>query len=128
VAENPRRARGAAPSVSDDAAIPPGAAAANVTSTGDHSPVSPEHESAWVVTGDPSWRSRTGHRSCSSRAAAALKYYRRAREWSVSEAARQSGVSRRMIGMLERAQRRPSPKFPGPRRARGGCLRKRVAI
>jgi len=57
-----------------------------------------------------------------------LKYYRQDREWSVSEAARQSGVSRRMIGMLKHAQRLPSPKFPGPRRARGGCLRKRVVI
>ena len=33
---------------------------------------------------------------------------RRTRGWSVSEAARRSGVSRRMIGMLEGAQRRPS--------------------
>ena len=30
------------------------------------------------------------------------------RGWSFSEAARQSGVSRRMIGLLEAAQRRPS--------------------
>ena len=37
-----------------------------------------------------------------------LKYYRQAREWSVSEAARQGGISRRMIGMLEHAQRRPN--------------------
>lgn len=37
-----------------------------------------------------------------------LRNARRVRGWSVSEAARRSGVSRRMIGMLEGAQRRPS--------------------
>lgn len=59
--------------------------------------------------GDPPWRSRTAHRSCDPRAAAILIWYRtRRNDWSVSEAARQSGVSRRMIGMLEHAQRRPS--------------------
>lgn len=57
---------------------------------------------------DPPWRSRTAHRSCDPRAAAVLAVYRRTHGWTVSEAARQSGVSRRMIGMLERAQRRPS--------------------
>jgi DNA-binding XRE family transcriptional regulator len=57
---------------------------------------------------DPPWRSRTAHRSCDPPAAAVLKFYRLQRGWSVSEAARQSGVSRRMIGMLEHAQRRPS--------------------
>ena len=58
--------------------------------------------------GDPWWRSRTAHRSCDPRAAAVLRQARTARGWSVSEAARRSGVSRRMIGMLEAAQRRPS--------------------
>jgi ribosome-binding protein aMBF1 (putative translation factor) len=58
--------------------------------------------------GDPWWRSRTAHRSCDPRAAAVLRRARTARGWSVSEAARRSGVSRRMIGMLELAQRRPS--------------------
>jgi DNA-binding XRE family transcriptional regulator len=58
--------------------------------------------------GDPPWRSRTAHRSCNPRAAAVLQVYRRTHGWTISEAARQSGVSRRMIGMLERAQRRPS--------------------
>lgn len=57
---------------------------------------------------DPPWRSRTAHRSCDPRAAAVLAVYRRTHGWTVSEAARQSGVSRRMIGMLEHAQRRPS--------------------
>lgn len=57
---------------------------------------------------DPPWRSRTAHRSCDPRASAVLKFYRQRRGWNVSEAARQSGVSRRMIGMLEHAQRRPS--------------------
>ncbi len=58
--------------------------------------------------GDPPWRSRHAHRSCDPFAAAVLREARRARGWSVSEAARRSGVSRRMIGMLEHAQRRPS--------------------
>jgi ribosome-binding protein aMBF1 (putative translation factor) len=57
---------------------------------------------------DPAWRSRTAHRSCDPAAAAVLRDARRARGWSVSEAARRSGVSRRMIGMLEAAERRPS--------------------
>ncbi|MGH3227303.1 MAG: helix-turn-helix domain-containing protein [Streptosporangiaceae bacterium] len=57
---------------------------------------------------DPPWRSRTAHRSCDPEAAAVLRNARRVRGWSVSEAARRSGVSRRMIGMLEGAQRRPS--------------------
>jgi transcriptional regulator with XRE-family HTH domain len=57
---------------------------------------------------DPPWRSRTAHRSCNPAASAILKRYRLARGWSVSEAARRSGVSRRMIGMLEHSQRRPS--------------------
>jgi transcriptional regulator with XRE-family HTH domain len=58
--------------------------------------------------GDPWWRSRTAHRSCDPRAAAVLRQARAARGWSLSEAARRSGVSRRMITLLERAERRPS--------------------
>lgn len=55
---------------------------------------------------DPPWRSRTARRSLDPAAARAL---RRARlGWSVSEASRRTGVSRRMIALLERAQRRPS--------------------
>jgi DNA-binding XRE family transcriptional regulator len=57
---------------------------------------------------DPSWRSRTAHRSCDPHAAAVLRRARAARGWTFSEAARRSGVSRRMIGLLEAAQRRPS--------------------
>ena len=57
---------------------------------------------------DPPWRSRHAHRSLDPRVAAILKFYRLQRGWTVSNAARQSGVSRRMIGMLEHAQRRPS--------------------
>jgi hypothetical protein len=57
---------------------------------------------------DPSWRSRTAHRSCDPHAAAVLRRARAARGWSFSEAARRSGVSLRMIGLLEAAQRRPS--------------------
>jgi len=58
--------------------------------------------------GDPPWRSRTAHRSCDPYAAAVLRNARTARRWSVSEAARRSGISRRMIGLLEAAERRPS--------------------
>jgi DNA-binding XRE family transcriptional regulator len=57
---------------------------------------------------DPPWRSRTAHRSCDPKASDMLKMYRLLRGWSVSEASRRTGVSRRMIGLLERAQRRPS--------------------
>ena len=57
---------------------------------------------------DPPWRSRHAHRSCDPAAAAVLREARQARGWSVSEAACHSGVSRRMVGMLEAAQRRPS--------------------
>jgi DNA-binding XRE family transcriptional regulator len=58
--------------------------------------------------GDPPWRSRTARRSCDPRAAAVLKAYRRVHGWTVSEASRQTGVSRRMITLLEQARRRPS--------------------
>lgn len=55
---------------------------------------------------DPPWRSRTARRSLDPAAARAL---RRARlGWSVSEASRRTGVSRRMIKLLEQGQRRPS--------------------
>ena len=58
--------------------------------------------------GDPPWRSRTAHRSCDPAAAAVLRAARLARGWSLSEAARRSGVSRRIINLLEAAERRPS--------------------
>jgi transcriptional regulator with XRE-family HTH domain len=57
---------------------------------------------------DPPWRSRHAHRSCDPRAASLLRTYRQARGWTVTEAAQHTGVSRRMIGMLEAGQRRPS--------------------
>ena len=53
------------------------------------------------------WRSCRSW-SCDPRAASLLRTYREARGWTVSEAAKQTGVSRRMVGMLEAAQRRPS--------------------
>lgn len=62
---------------------------------------------------DPSWRSRTAHRSCDPHAAAVLRRARASRGWTYSEAARRSGVSRRMIGLLEAAQRRPSVRTAG---------------
>jgi hypothetical protein len=58
--------------------------------------------------GDPPWRSRAAHRSCDPKAAEVLRLHRLRRGWTVSEASRQSGVSRRMIGLLEHAQRRTS--------------------
>ncbi len=57
---------------------------------------------------DPPWRSRTAHRSCDPAAAAVLRSAREARSWSISEAARRSGVARRHIGMIEQSQRQPS--------------------
>ncbi len=57
---------------------------------------------------DPPWRSRTAHRSCDPAAAAVLRSARESRSWSISEAARQSGIARRHIGMIEQGQRRPS--------------------
>ena len=62
---------------------------------------------------DPPWRSRCAHRSCDPEASAALRRGRLARGWNISEAARQSGVSRRMIGALEHGQRRPSESVAG---------------
>ena len=58
--------------------------------------------------GDPPWRRRIAHRSCDPRAARLLELSRLRMRWSISEASRQAGVSRRMIKLLEQAQRRPS--------------------
>ena len=58
--------------------------------------------------GDPPWRSRTAHRSCDPGAAAVLRSAREARSWSISEAARRTGIARRHIGMIEQGQRQPS--------------------
>lgn len=63
--------------------------------------------------GDPPWRSRRAHRSCDPEASAALRRGRLARGWNISEAARRSGVSRRMIGSLEAGTRRPSESTAG---------------
>jgi DNA-binding XRE family transcriptional regulator len=58
--------------------------------------------------GDPPWRSRTAHRTSTPEAMAALRDGRVGRGWSMSEAARRSGVSRPSISLLERGLRRPS--------------------
>jgi transcriptional regulator with XRE-family HTH domain len=57
---------------------------------------------------DPPWRSRTAHRSLDPAAAKALLRARRRLGWNKSEASLRTGVSRRMILALERAERRPS--------------------
>jgi transcriptional regulator with XRE-family HTH domain len=58
--------------------------------------------------GDPPWRSRRAHRSLHPHAAAILRTARQARGWSIREAAKRSTISRRMIGMMEAAERVPS--------------------
>lgn len=80
---------------------------------GDYEPEPEPDEVDPPKAGDPPWRSRTAHRSCDPEAANLLRRARVARGWSVSEAARRSGVGRRMIGMLEAAQRRPSESTAG---------------
>ncbi|MGH3186765.1 MAG: helix-turn-helix domain-containing protein [Streptosporangiaceae bacterium] len=57
---------------------------------------------------DPPWRSRTAHRTSTPEAMAALRDGRLRRGWSMTTAARHSGVSRPMISQLESGQRRPS--------------------
>jgi transcriptional regulator with XRE-family HTH domain len=57
---------------------------------------------------DPPWRSRTAHRSLDPDVAAILARARAERGWSLSASGRRTGISRRMLGMLEHGQRVPS--------------------
>lgn len=57
---------------------------------------------------DPPWRSRTAHRTLAPDVADMLARVRAELGWSLSEAARRTGISRRMLGMLEVGQRVPS--------------------
>jgi transcriptional regulator with XRE-family HTH domain len=57
---------------------------------------------------DPPWRSRTAHRTSSPQAMEALRHGRQRRGWTLTAAAKHSGVSRPMISLLERGLRRPS--------------------
>ncbi len=57
---------------------------------------------------DPAWRSRTARRSSTPEAMAALRDARLSRGWTMTRAARETGVSRPMLSLLERGQRRPS--------------------
>lgn len=57
---------------------------------------------------DPPWRSRTAHRNLDPAVAAMLAQARTDRGWNKMRAAARTGVSRRMIGMLEAGQRVPS--------------------
>jgi transcriptional regulator with XRE-family HTH domain len=57
---------------------------------------------------DPPWRSRTAHRTSSLQAMEALRRGRQRRGWSMTAAAKHSGVSRPMISLLKRGLRRPS--------------------
>lgn len=57
---------------------------------------------------DPPWRSRTAHRSSDPEAMEALRRGRLGRGWTMTRAARETGVSRPMISLLERGLRRPS--------------------
>jgi transcriptional regulator with XRE-family HTH domain len=57
---------------------------------------------------DPPWRSRHAHRNLDPAVAELLARRRQQLGWSKSEAERQTGVSRRMITLLERGERVPS--------------------
>lgn len=57
---------------------------------------------------DPPWRSRTAHRTSSPEAIRALRDARLRRGWTITRAARETGVSRPMLSQLERGLRRPS--------------------
>jgi transcriptional regulator with XRE-family HTH domain len=57
---------------------------------------------------DPPWRSRHAHRNLNPEAAAMLADARAARGWTQVQAAAWTGISRRMIGILEAGQRVPS--------------------
>jgi transcriptional regulator with XRE-family HTH domain len=57
---------------------------------------------------DPSWRSRTAHRTSDPDAMEALQSARLRHGWTISQAAQQTGVSRPHLSLLERGLRRPS--------------------
>jgi ribosome-binding protein aMBF1 (putative translation factor) len=57
---------------------------------------------------DPPWRSRTAHRNLDPDVVAMLAGARADLGWSYTEAAWRTGVSRRMLAMLEAGQRVPS--------------------
>jgi ribosome-binding protein aMBF1 (putative translation factor) len=57
---------------------------------------------------DPPWRSRTAHRSLDPDVAAMLARARAELGWTYTKAAWWTGISRRMLSMLEAGQRVPS--------------------
>jgi transcriptional regulator with XRE-family HTH domain len=57
---------------------------------------------------DPPWRSRHAHRNLPRDVAELLRAARDSHGWTISEASRRTGVSRRMITLLERGERYPS--------------------
>ncbi|HLQ54623.1 MAG TPA: helix-turn-helix transcriptional regulator [Streptosporangiaceae bacterium] len=57
---------------------------------------------------DPPWRSRTAHRSLDPGVAAMLARARAELGWSYTETGWRTGISRRMLSMLEAGQRVPS--------------------
>lgn len=58
--------------------------------------------------GDPPWRGRTARRSSSPAAMRALRGARLRHGWSLTRAARETGVGRPHLSLLERGLRRPS--------------------
>jgi hypothetical protein len=58
--------------------------------------------------GDPPWRGRTARRSSSPEATRAFRDARLRRGWSLTRAAKETGVSRPHLSLLERGLRRPS--------------------
>lgn len=57
---------------------------------------------------DPPWRSRHAHRNLPPDVAEMLHMARLGHGWTKSEAERRTGISRRMITLLERGERYPS--------------------
>lgn len=57
---------------------------------------------------DPWWRSRHAHRDLPPDVAEVLRLARACHGWTKSEASRRTGVSRRMLTLLERGERYPS--------------------
>jgi transcriptional regulator with XRE-family HTH domain len=57
---------------------------------------------------DPPWRSRTAHRTLDPNVAGMLAWRRIELGWTYSQAAQRTGVSRRMLALLEAGERVPS--------------------
>jgi len=68
----------------------------------------PDDEVGLPRRNDPPWRGRRAHRNLPPDVAELLRSARSGHGWTKSEAERRTGVSRRMITLLERGERYPS--------------------